>query len=149
MTTRRDPLAALLDSNAHAFGIAVGVNWKGHAPVPPPPMELVCPACLDATTIASPDGHVGPLWCQNPDCPDPTLLGDLFDSFRATGPDGHYGTFTEDEWALEHSLRCRITGMLDCVIHKKIAALERPPGIGRYRVSTTAEGELMFETARR
>lgn len=99
-----------------------------------------CPACARRTLFA---GHEGNIICTHALCPDPTVLTELLDQRR---PERHVAWFDEEDWTLEHPLRCRIDGLADCEVHAAKVDLAGPPaeGLGRYEVTLLANGELVY-----
>lgn len=96
-----------------------------------------CPACgSDGTLFVAVGQHVT---CDRLDCPDPTVVADFL---QHPGPPLHVVQFGPTDWHLEHTMRCRIEGMADCLIHQAIAArADRPGPQGRYQVAIGDGGD--------
>jgi hypothetical protein len=67
----------------------------------------------------------------------------------------HYVIFTEDAWATEHSIECRLSGhMHECAYHAAIGkvfrraeAEEIAPMLGRWKITSISEGLPGLERA--
>lgn len=82
-----------------------------------------CPACGSDGTLFVADGDY--ITCSLDKCPDPTLVTDFLD--KQNGPDIHVAEFTRDGWHLEHTMRCRLDGMANCLIHRALTRLDDQP----------------------
>ena len=70
----------------------------------------------------------------------------IFQLERAIYQQGHVLEQEGEQWALEHPVACRSTGLLNCTVGKKVASLEGPPisGDGQFPVTIDKNGELIF-----
>lgn len=95
------------------------------APLPRrfPKVSGRCPACGSSSLFVASGDHVT---CGYIPCPDPCLVADFL--LGVKGPDLHVAEFDSMGWHIEHTMRCRLDGMSDCLIHK---ALCREPDTGR------------------
>lgn len=108
-----------------------------------------CPACgADELVATATELAVGlALGCGADGCSDPTLVGDLL--HQPLAERSHLVDFTRLEgsrfsFTMEHTLRCRLTGLGQCPIHAIITELPSMPlGPGLFEVDL-AGGSLWF-----
>lgn len=96
-----------------------------------------CPSCGQRSLGLNPKTRQ--VECFFGDCADPLVVADFLSTWSG---DAHYVTFGYDGWVLEHSLRCRVDGMLDCEHNERLSDLKGMPrcGLGRFQLEFYGEG---------
>jgi hypothetical protein len=99
-----------------------------------------CPMGCGETLHRMPGGLIE---CMYPSCPDSGAAWRILHD-RETGDivdfDGG------DGWAIIHPLRERLTGMLNCPVHRALAAGGAPEGLcGRYRATVSGPIGVLYE----
>lgn len=98
-----------------------------------------CPMGCGATLFVGSGGYIT---CSLINCPQPDAVAALLDDSETH----HVVVFREDDFTLRHPLRERIGDeLMECEMHARLASLDGPPVLGRYRIIERPSGRLIWE----